>query len=354
MSGRRADARFAAVAAAVAARRADIDRVTAAVHARPELAHEETEAVAALAAALQHGLTVRIGIDGMSTAFRATLEGAHPGCTVGLVAVYDAVAVATEDGDVAAVHSCGHGPIAGAVVGAALALADLGDLHGSVVVVGAPADELVSPSAIRRGGGKTLGLQGELWRGIDHVVYVHPESHTGVWRASRWLRLIEVVSDADPRGWELPAGQVAVGDVESLADGWRAVLRVFGGSADELDEREELAHALSGAHGWTVLGTAEGLRADGRVAAAAEDALAGLGITADPVIPPMPFSTDFGNVSRRIPSAMVGLARDGDGWDVHGPDGAEQFASPEGAALARRAAAVLAVTADILTRRETS
>ena len=66
---------------------------------------------------------------------------------MGIVALYDAVAAVREDGSLEAVHSCGHGPIAGAVVGAALALASLREqFAGELVVVGCPADEIHAPA----------------------------------------------------------------------------------------------------------------------------------------------------------------------------------------------------------------
>ncbi|HEY0238737.1 MAG TPA: hypothetical protein VGC37_08830, partial [Friedmanniella sp.] len=73
-----------------------------------------------------------------------------------------------------------------------------------------------------------------------------------------------------------------------------------------------------------------------------------LGIDYDPGTPTMPFSTDFGNVTRRIPGAMIGISRPG-GWAVHTPEGEVQFRSEAGDELAVRIAEVLAVVADGLT-----
>jgi membrane-associated phospholipid phosphatase len=76
---------------------------------------------------------------------------------------------------------------AGAGVGAALALASLREsFAGTLVVLGCPADELVSPLAIRRGSGKALALalalalEGGGWAGVDYALHAHPESLTGV------------------------------------------------------------------------------------------------------------------------------------------------------------------------------
>src|SRR5579863_4268651 len=130
--------------AAVAAQRPAIAATVAFVHAHPELAHEEHRCAAHLAGRLRDGgLEVEAGIAGLATAFRAVLAGGRGGRRVGLVAQYDAVPAMRDDGSTEAVHSCGHGPIAGAIVGAALALASLRErLAGEVVVVGCPADEI--------------------------------------------------------------------------------------------------------------------------------------------------------------------------------------------------------------------
>jgi hypothetical protein len=38
----------------------------------------------------------------------------------------------------------------------------------------------------------------------------------------------------------------------------------------------------------------------------------------------LPFGTDFGNVSQRVPSALIGIGRPG-GWAFHTDEGGEQF-----------------------------
>src|SRR3569623_1529552 len=120
------------------------------VHDHAELAHEEHECSAHLAAELERaGYKVERGVGDMPTAFRATLSGARPGRAVGLVALYDAVASIREDGSIRPVHSCGHGPIAGGVSAAALALAKLRDrLAGKIVIFGCPADEIHAPGTV--------------------------------------------------------------------------------------------------------------------------------------------------------------------------------------------------------------
>ncbi|MEX2613802.1 MAG: hypothetical protein WD380_09515, partial [Gaiellaceae bacterium] len=139
------------------------------VHEHPELGHEEHECSRYLCDTLAAaGLEVELRVGGMETAFRASLHGERPGATVGLVCLYDAVTAVRPDGRVEPVHSCGHGPIAGAVVGAALALAELREaLAGTVVVMGCPSDEIHAPGSTARGGGKALSAEAGLWDEVD-------------------------------------------------------------------------------------------------------------------------------------------------------------------------------------------
>ncbi len=346
-------ARTAALRSAVAEQRDRILDLARHVHAHPELAYEEVETVARLRAELATALDLRPVSEQFPTAFRAELAGALPGPTIALVAVYDAVGVPDEQGGLRGEHSCGHGPVAAGVVGAALALAARREkLAGRLVVIGAPADELVSPEAIARGSGKTATLAAGLWEGIDAALYAHPESHTGVWHASRWLQLVEVVVPAavDPADWELPFDRYRIDAVdEPVGDVRRVVVRVLGDDATEIEERSAHARDLIVPLSWTPLGLTRGLTSDPAVVAAVESGLGALGLDYDPATPTMPFSTDFGNVARAIPAAMIGISRP-EGWAVHTPEGETQFHSPAGDELAVRIAEVLAVVADGLAR----
>ncbi len=160
------------------------------VHQHPELGHEEHECSRYLCETLAAGgLDVDRGVGGMETAFRATLRGAHLGASVGLVCLFDAVTAFRPDGTVEPVHSCGHGPIAGGVIGSALVLAALRDeLAGTAVVMGCPADEIHAPGSIERGGGKALSAEAGLWDDLDAALYAHPEFIDTVSLESRWMR----------------------------------------------------------------------------------------------------------------------------------------------------------------------
>ena len=178
------------VLAAVAAHESDARDAMEFVHGHPELAHAELRCARFLTDQLMRkGLDVELGVGGMDTAFTATVTGTRPGRTVGIVCLYDAVQTMRRDGEIEAVHSCGHGVIAGSVVAAALALADHRDqLAGRLVVVGCPADEIHAAGTVARGGGKALSVEAGLWDEIDVALYSHPEFIDTVSLVSRWMR----------------------------------------------------------------------------------------------------------------------------------------------------------------------
>ena len=134
------------------------------------------------------------------------------------------------------------------------------------------------------------------------------------------------------------------GDVEE--GGGLAVRIHFLLRADEEAGLDELAaplrEALPGAV-WASDPVVCGLRPDDDVTAAVKDAVVALGghFVDDPG--QLPFGTDFGNVSQRVPSALIGIGRPG-GWAFHTDEGAEQFAQ-DGEECALSIARVLALSA---------
>jgi metal-dependent amidase/aminoacylase/carboxypeptidase family protein len=343
------------------------------VHANPELAHGEHRCAARVAVALERaGFDVERGVGGMETAFAATLDGAHPGRTVGFLCLYDAVAAVRPDGRIEAVHSCGHGVIAGGVTAAAAALASLRDqLTGRVQVIGCPADEIHAPGTAEHGGGKLLSAEAGLWDDVDAALYVHPEFIDTVSLQSRWMRREHVVVagarslSGDPEPplraasaiLRTNARDVMVehleldGDVEEetgLVCG--AQVLVFADSAAELEERCAALREAVPEGEWRSGHTVEGVVPDEAVTRAVAEAMdaAGRGFVGAP--PPLPFATDFGNVSRRAPAALIGIGRPG-GWAFHSDEGAKQFASEDGEASAVATAQVLALAAARLTEQ---
>jgi metal-dependent amidase/aminoacylase/carboxypeptidase family protein len=356
---------------AVAAQTAVISEVSRFVHDHPELGHEEHECSRYLCDTLAAaGLDVERGVAGMATAFRATLQGSGVGRTTGFVCLYDAVAAVRPDGRTDAVHSCGHGPIAGAVTAAALALSHLRDgLAGSVVVMGCPADEIHAPGTIERGGGKAISAKEGLWDGVDAALYAHPEFIDTVSLESRWMRRATgtvagtrslTTADQAPLRAALAALEATrslvpddvmlerleyEGDVEEETGlVLKATFLLFGDEEQAVDRGlATLQDALPDAT-WSLGGLVEAVRPDERVTAAVASAFGTLGRDFVARPPRLPFATDFGNISRRCPAALIGVGRLG-GWAFHTDKGAAEFASQDGEDAALTIAQVLALAA---------
>lgn len=358
--------------------RGTIQAVTRFLHDHPELAHEEYECFAYLSECLERaGFAVERGVLNLPTAFTARFKGGRPGKTVGVVLEYDAVAMFRPTGLIEAAHGCGHGPMSGGVIGAAIALSALGArLPGSLVVVGCPADEVHSPGTVAGGGGKAITARHGLWDSLDAALYVHPEDESAVYRESFFMaRHRAVVSGA--RSWEdaSTAAPFAAApkliEVASLGpDGIQLEqLRIEGGvrGGSELylradfiirgrtetnisDAAQFLRNAVPGAD-WTTVSSVESIRASPMVISAAHRAFATLGIefNDDPAF--LPAMTDFGNIARRVPAGLIGIGRKG-GWPFHTDEAAALFTSSAGDDLAFEIARVLALTTLELTGSE--
>jgi metal-dependent amidase/aminoacylase/carboxypeptidase family protein len=347
------------------------------VLAHPELGHEEYATAAYLCDRLgDAGLEVEPGVAGMPTAFRARLSSGRTGRTVGLVMLYDAVPSLTADGGIVPVHSCGHPAIAAGVWAAARALAAIREvLGGDVVVIGCPADEIHAPKTRELGGGKTLTAERGVWDDIDAALYVHPEFINTVSTRSLWMRrdrlrvsgvrslrpgnsqaaldalseLTAAVREHDPSRLVLEHLELD-GDVEeSTGLILGAEVLFFGHDEAELTSTSDAVRARIRGGTWSETPTVHGIRPDDTITAAVADAFRRLGkdFVADP--PPLPFATDFGEISRRVPSALIGVGRPG-GWSFHTAEGAREFASADAMDCALDIARVLALTVVRLTR----
>lgn len=362
--------------AAVGARQADAVDVMRFVHDHPELGHEEHECSRYVADRLASAeFAVEHGVGGMETAFRAVLEGSLPGRTVGVVCLYDAVPAVRPDGTIEPVHSCGHGPIAGGVTSAALALADhRASLAGRLVVLGCPADEIHAPRAATRGGGKALSAEARLWDDVDAALYAHPEFIDTVSLESRWMQRLSLLvsgtrslsGDPEPPlqavAAVLAANELDVmverlqldGDVE---EGTGLVVRadvlVFADTEPDLQARVAAIKERVPGGIWTDGRVVQGVRPDPAVRDAVASAFAAAGRDFITNPPALPFATDFGNISRRVPAALIGIGR-AEGWKFHTDEGAEQFHSDAGLDAAMAIARVLALSTKRLTAARTS
>ncbi|MEV0894990.1 M20 family metallopeptidase [Promicromonospora sp. NPDC050262] len=140
------------------------------LHEHPEPAFEEHRSAATLVEVLaRHGVEAELGAHGVPTAFRAEV-GDPAGPTIAICAEYDALPGIG--------HACGHNVIAASGVGAFLALHEVltsggpaGSASGAVpagrvVLLGTPAEEGHS-------GKEVLARNGAL-EGIDAAIMVHP------------------------------------------------------------------------------------------------------------------------------------------------------------------------------------
>ena len=143
--------------AEVDARRGALIALSHRIHASPETLWQEHRASAWTAEALADGGFSVDTIEGLPTAFVARTGAGR--LHVAICAEYDALP--------AVGHACGHNVIAASAVGAGLALARVADEAGlTVSVMGTPAEE--------GGGGKIAMLDRGLFDGVHAAMMVHP------------------------------------------------------------------------------------------------------------------------------------------------------------------------------------
>jgi amidohydrolase len=159
------------VCAAVDRRAAELIETADWIHAHPEIGHQEVEASRRLSGMLHAaGIPVAMGTADMATAFKAELGGAgvqRP--RVAILAEYDALPGLG--------HGCGHNLIGTSAVGAGLALAEvMPDLRGSIWVLGTPAEESAAPNS----GGKVHMINAGVFADVDAAIMFHPATETAV------------------------------------------------------------------------------------------------------------------------------------------------------------------------------
>lgn len=134
----------------------------------PEVGYEEYKASEILVNALEEGgFDITHKACGMETAFIAQLRSPHQGPCIALLAEYDSLGPLG--------HACGHNLFSVAAVGGALALADVLERTGGVVMVlGTPAEEGVVPDA----GGKITMIEQGVFDNVDVAMMCHAEGRT--------------------------------------------------------------------------------------------------------------------------------------------------------------------------------
>jgi amidohydrolase len=139
------------------------------IHAHPEIGHQEIEASRRLSGMLEAaGIPVEMGIAGMTTAFKAPL-GNKDRPRVAILAEYDALPGLG--------HGCGHNLIGTSAIGAGLALSEvIPELDGSVWVLGTPAEESAAPNS----GGKAHMVNAGVFSDVDAAIMFHPGTETAI------------------------------------------------------------------------------------------------------------------------------------------------------------------------------
>ncbi|WP_055731196.1 M20 family metallopeptidase [Sciscionella sediminilitoris] len=143
------------------------------IFADPELSGDEYRAREACVRVLEEIGCAVADVAGVETGFVATIEGARPGPTVGLLAEYDALPGVG--------HGCGHHLIAGSTIAAALGLAAVcTELDGRIKVFGCPAEETLT--------GKRDMLEAGAFDGVDAVLSFHASGSSSVMTRSTGSR----------------------------------------------------------------------------------------------------------------------------------------------------------------------
>ncbi|WP_051791415.1 amidohydrolase [Amycolatopsis jejuensis] len=302
------------------------------IYARPELSLHEFHAHEVTTELLRHNGFDVTTVPGLATAFVATLDSGRPGPEIGLLAEYDAL---PEIG-----HACGHHLIAGSAVHAGLALRSvLADLGGTVKVFGCPAEE--------RGIGKVVMLDAGVFDRTSATLTFHAYHSSTVMVSSNGVRQLSLefsgkAAHAAEAPWQgasaldgvvqtfqsvaalrqflrdgsrlhgiITDGGQALNVIPERASCLLAARSTDAGEIEVLERRlREAAEAAARATGTEVriedLVSIDPVRWNGFVDAAVRRAFVRAG---EPVADWAALaSTDFGNVSQRVPSALFSVA----------------------------------------------
>jgi amidohydrolase len=191
--------------------RDDLIVLSRAIHATPELAYQERQAVRNIATLLQrHDHDVELRLGGLETAFRARVGPNGP--SVALLAEYDALP------DIG--HACGHNLIAMSNVGAFLLAAQRAkELQVGIELIGTPAEE--------SGGGKIDLIDAGVFKESVAVLSSHPGGNTWEFgRSSLGIvgRLVRFHGLASHAAYSPHLGRNALSAAIRLflaVDGWR-------------------------------------------------------------------------------------------------------------------------------------
>ncbi len=339
------------------------------IYTHPELSGQELQAKRWCASLLaEHGFTIE-PVAGVETAFVATVVGAAPGPTVGLLAEYDALPGLG--------HACGHHLIAGSAVGAGLVLAESRELIAGVVkLFGCPAEET--------GEGKVAMLDAGAFATTDIALTFHAHDVTSVMTTCNGVQVLrfDFLGRPSHAATDPSAGASALDGVlltfqninalrQFLRDGTRVhgIVTHGGDAANVIPERASCEFMVRSADPRELARVTERVLDCAQAGGLASGSVLSVekGMLLDPVRFNAPLaglvrrnlldageqvedwpalaSTDFGNVSSSIPSVLFSVATWPRGTAFHTHDAAT-FAGEQKAFDAMLAAArVMALTA---------
>jgi amidohydrolase len=334
----------------------------------PELGNQEFLAADRMTAYLSgKGFAVERGIAGLPTAFKAVApHGRAGGPVIAFLAEYDAL---PEIG-----HACGHNVVAAAAVGAAIGLAAaLKDQPGAVWVLGTPSEER-SPQ------GKVVMADAGVFDGVDVALIIHGSDRTTTGGGSLAIQSVEMVFHGKPAHaakypWAgisaLDAAMLAAHAIELHREHVPPDVRIHGiitdgGAAPNIvPERAAMRYYVRSTRSATVKEVLRKLencvRGAGTAMGAGVEFKPGTMLDAKLLLPMLDRllleeagaagaarvrqaeeemgSTDFGNVTRRIPAATLKVEITADRVGVH----TREFAAASGATAGDRAAIIGAI-----------
>ncbi|MFW6074346.1 MAG: M20 family metallopeptidase [Chloroflexota bacterium] len=148
---------------AIAENRDHIVEVAETIRVNPEYQFEEVMASNLVADHLREtGFEVEKPYAGMETAFRATLDSGKPGPRVAVLAEYDALRGIG--------HGCGHNLIAGSGIASGIGMKEvIEEIGGVFEVIGTPAEE--------GGAGKVIEMEHGAFDNVDACLMIHHGGH---------------------------------------------------------------------------------------------------------------------------------------------------------------------------------
>lgn len=154
-----------------------LEEISKDIHAHPELNFEEVRAAQTITDYMSgKGFAITKPLGELHTAFRAEHINGTGARKIAFLAEYDALP------DLG--HACGHNLIAAAGIGAAVGLASLDSIDGSVQLIGTPAEE--------GGGGKIYLAKDGVFDDIGAVLMFHPASKNQLWKYALASKVVQI------------------------------------------------------------------------------------------------------------------------------------------------------------------